>query len=366
MDTFTVGIIILGILILLGIIIYARFYTNSIEIISEKINLKLTIVILFKNNEEMLKSIFPRIISLIDKAEEIVFIDLGSFDNSAKIINSYSKKYDSIKYYNLLEKMPVIKIQDFIARLNLQHSTLLVDLYKLSQSNPSVHTSDLSKVFDDSITTNISLPVEKNINGMKLLEIMELERRKNLNILNNYILEGLCNVKSHLEHPQSYEDLNEVTAFIDNIIKNTRQVSMLIGFKDIERQNLPDRITSILKEVSESYNLNINYKSIGIYKQLDSLIEDLIVDIFYEIVYVLLKDTSYFNMSTVLKFKEDNVQLLFTADTLYSLQVSEPSEELPYYVFQSIQNRLNLINGLIKIKLTSKNKSIIWVNIPNK
>jgi hypothetical protein len=45
------------------------------------------------------------------------------------------------------------------------------------------------------------------------------------------ILEGLCNVKSHLEHPQSYEDLKEVTVFIDDIIKNTRQVSISLIFQ---------------------------------------------------------------------------------------------------------------------------------------
>ncbi|MCX7902880.1 MAG: hypothetical protein N2486_00060 [Caloramator sp.] len=349
-------------LILFGIVLFLRiFFYKKYNFKASKMKPKLTLAILTKNNEKLLDTVLNYDISFFD---EVYVFDIGSIDNTLVVAKEHMKKNKRIIVKDIKRASMYNDYYSIIGNSLKSDSVLLLNLISIDKQNPHVYVPDIFKPINE-FSHKAKMKLDSRINGIFLLEYDLLERQKNNLILKEYIQRALINIKESLKVNSKYGERNEEIYYIEKVIHDIDLLIRLMGITVNNDGELDDNLANILKEYSEKNRVLINFKIIGKTRYFNETINNLILQILQELLYTVF----HFNYSIYLDIYErygKNYFLMLKFDWIGNFDdFINNKNTLSYYVLQSIQNRLNLISGNLKIK-NKGNKLIILIEIPIK
>lgn len=199
-----------------------------------------------------------------------------------------------------------------------------------------------------------------------------IEREKYSYIFKEYIAETLSSIRVRLEVlnkdiKQNTKNNEEIILFIDTSIKNITNLSRLIEFEYSSEKTLKDNLNIIFKEYERNYNININFKEKGVVNNLSITLNKLIVETAKDLLYIV----KYYNLCNDININLLNrlnyITLIFkfkASESVDTLTVKESG--LSYYLLKSLKNKINTVNGKLKLKNKSKGKVVFVVFIPLK
>lgn len=359
MNNIILPIGILACIVILILIVYKIKHVKRYKLEGEKIKPKVSIVILVKNNQKLLEHVIKILSSQRKDIDEIIILDMGSIDNSLKVAKEGEKLDSRVKFYSIdnsiIEENYLKTIQNYVNG----EIHFILDLYKIGLRNPNVYVPDLFKHLDSTLTSEVS-SVDDRIDGTKLLDFDSLEREKNSYVIKENIVEILSNIRMMLETYSKKETENseevtkqieELLKYMDNSIKNLVLLTRLMGTIEFSKEKLNDNILSIFKDYSQSHEVTIDYKVIGTEKCFKDSINQLILRIIEELLYVVVQHNLITDIFVLANYKHKLFEIEFKfTENKNKASILSVDNKLSYYVLQSIQNNLKLINGKINIK----------------
>lgn len=353
--------------------IYKIKNTKKYKLEGEKIKPKVSAVILVKNNQKLLDHTIKTLLKEQKDVDEIVILDMDSIDNSLKVAKKVASLNSRVKIYNVGESIITYNYFETIKKYVNGEVVFILDLYKIGLSNPNVYVPDLFKSLDTTLTNEISC-IDDRIDGTKLLYFDSLERQKNSYVLKENIVEILSNIRMMLEtySKKASDNSEEVTnhtdgilEYMDESIKNLVLLTRLIGTIEFSKKELNDNILTIFKDYSESHGVTIEYKVTGTAKPFKESVNDLILRIIEELLYVVVQHNLITNMFVLSKYSNKLLKIKFEFNQNKDKEsLLNPDNKLSYYVLQSIQNNLKLINSNINIKTKPDGLVQLTLEIP--
>lgn len=352
----------IGILACIFAIIFVAYkikHVKRYKLEGEKIKPKVSMVILVKNNQKLLEHVIKILSSQPRNIDEIIILDMGSIDNSLKVAKEGEKLDSRVKFYSIdnsiIEENYLKTIQNYVNG----EIHFILDLYKIGLRNPNVYVPDLFKHLENTLISEIS-SVDDRIDGTKLLDFDTLEREKNSYVIKENIVEVLSNIRMMLEtySKQASENSEEVTKqieellkYMDNSIKNLVMLTRLMGTIEFTKEELNNNILTIFKDYSQSHKVTIDYKVAGTERPFKDSINQLILRIIEELLYVVVQHNLITDIFVLANYKHKLFEIEFKfTENKNKASILSVDNKLSYYVLQSIQNNLKLINGKINIK----------------
>lgn len=366
----------IGILACIFAIIFVAYKIKNVKrykLEGEKIKPKVSIVILVKNNQKLLEHVIKILSSQPKNIDEIIILDMGSIDNSLKVAKEGEKLDSRVKFYsidnNIMEENYLKTIQNYVNG----EIHFILDLYKIELRNPNVYVPDLFKHLDTTLTSEIS-SVDDRIDGTKLLDFDTLEREKNSYVIKENIVEILSNIRMMLEtyskkasenSEEVRKQIEELLKYMDNSIKNLVLLTGLMGTVEFSKEELNNNILSIFKEYSQSHKVTIDYKVTGTERRFKDSINQLVLRIIEELLYIVVQHNLITDIFVLANYKHKLFEIEFKfTENKNKASILSFDNKLSYYVLQSIQNNLKLINGKINIKTKPNGVVKLIVQVP--
>lgn len=370
MDSYIVFFIIvsLAVLVLLPKLITK---TKQYRLQKKKINHKTSVVFVTKNNEKLIQYAIKVLQENHKDIDEYVILDLSSVDKTMEVARMTLPK-DKSKIVDISRLTLTKNYFDIVSDHISGELVFLLDLHKINTENPNVYVPDLFKPLNTVLKKGL-INNDTRIDGVKLLLFDKTEREKNSYILQEYIGEILSNVHMQIEaHTKKFhndpdkmkQQLEELQKYIGKSTKNISKISRLIGNVDFSDNNLTDNMLNIFNDYSRDYNISVNYAVVGNEKEFVSPINELIAEITQDLLYTIVNYNLTSGIDVKAYYKNNKFQLLLKYDSSISVaELTSSDSGLSYYVLNSIQNRLNLLGGGLKITII-KDKIAIIVNLP--
>ncbi len=366
----------IGILACIFAIIFVAYKIKNVKrykLEGEKIKPKVSIVILVKNNQKLLEHVIKMLSSQPKNIDEIIILDMGSIDNSLKVAKEGEKLDSRVKFYSIdnsiMEENYLKTIQNYVNG----EIHFILDLYKIELRNPNVYVPDLFKHLDTTLTSEIS-SVDDRIDGTKLLDFDTLEREKNSYVIKENIVEVLSNIRMMLEtyskkasenSEEVRKQIEELLKYMDSSIKNLVMLTGLMGTVEFSKEELNNNILSIFKEYSQSHKVTIEYKVTGTERRFKDSINQLMLRIIEELLYIVVQHNLITDIFVLANYKHKLFEIEFKfTENKNKASILSVDNKLSYYVLQSIQNNLKLINGKINIKTKPKDVVKLIVQVP--
>lgn len=366
----------IGILACIFAIIFVAYKIKNVKrykLEGEKIKPKVSIVILVKNNQKLLEHVIKILSSQPKNIDEIIILDMGSIDNSLKVAKEGEKLDSRVKFYSIdnsiIEENYLKTIQNYVNG----EIHFILDLYKIELRNPNVYVPDLFKHLDTTLTSEIS-SVDDRIDGTKLLDFDTLEREKNSYVIKENIVEVLSNIRMMLEtyskkasenSEEVRKQIEELLKYMDSSIKNLVMLTGLMGTVEFSKEELNNNILSIFKEYSQSHKVTIDYKVTGTERRFKDSINQLMLRIIEELLYIVVQHNLITDIFVLANYKHKLFEIEFKfTENKNKASILSVDNKLSYYVLQSIQNNLKLINGKINIKTKPKDVVKLIVQVP--
>lgn len=366
----------IGILACIFAIIFLAYKIKHIKrykLEGEKIKPKVSIVILVKNNQKLLEHVIKILSSQPKNIDEIIILDMGSIDNSLKVAKEAEKLDSRVKFYSIdnsiIEENYLKTIQNYVNG----EIHFILDLYKIELRNPNVYVPDLFKHLDTTLTSEIS-SVDDRIDGTKLLDFDTLEREKNSYVIKENIVEVLSNIRMMLEtyskkasenSEEVRKQIEELLKYMDNSIKNLVMLTGLMGTVEFSKEELNNNILAIFKDYSQSHKVTIDYKVTGTERYFKDSINQLILRIIEELLYIVVQHNLITDIFVLANYKHKLFEIEFKfTENKNKASILSVDNKLSYYVLQSIQNNLKLINGKINIKTKPNGVVKLIVQVP--
>lgn len=353
--------------------IYKTQHTKKYKLKGEKIKPKVSAVILVKNNQKLLEHAINSLLNEQKNIDEIIILDMDSIDNSLKVAKKVVSLNSRVKIYNIDESIINYNYFETIKKYVNGEVVFILDLYKIGLSNPNVYVPDLFKSLNTTLTSEISC-IDDRIDGTKLLYFDSLERKKNSYVLKENIVEILSNIRMMIEtYSKKVSDNSEevtkhtegILKYMDQSIKNLVLLTRLIGTIEFSKEDLNDNILTIFKDYSESHGVTIEYKVMGTAKPLKESVNDLILRIIEELLYVVVQHNLITNMLVLSKYGNKLLKIEFEFNQNKDKEaLLSPDNKLSYYVLESIQNNLKLINSNMNIKTKPDGLVQLTLQIP--
>lgn len=357
----------------LPLFIYKRLRGQSVFIKSIKMEPCVSLVFIVKNNQKLLENSLNNITLLNKNITEIVVIDIGSIDNTPKVINNYNTNGIEKKVYIVDSTIENNNWFDILRTHVNNEEILIIDLNRIEKTNPNVYIPDIFRPIGISIIDK-SKKYDDRIDGIKLLSFDFLEREKNSYILKEYIIEAFNNIHMQIElltnkndkSPEAFtKKLNSVNEYIDNTIKKTAYLINLIGSTKFHENNLKDDMTQLLKDYSQSAGVTINYKVAGNENNVIEPIRLLLLCIMQDLLSFILQGNKLKDMTVILGYRKKELKLLMKYNSIDNTKnIIDEKSTLSHFVLQSIQNRLNLTGGNLRIKIDKDNSVRLFIKIP--
>lgn len=298
---------------------------------------------------------------------------MDSIDNSLKVAKKVVSLNSRVKIYNIDESIINYNYFETIKKYVNGEVVFILDLYKIGLSNPNVYVPDLFKSLNTTLTSEISC-IDDRIDGTKLLYFDSLERKKNSYVLKENIVEILSNIRMMIEtYSKKVSDNSEevtkhtegILKYMDQSIKNLVLLTRLIGTIEFSKEDLNDNILTIFKDYSESHGVTIEYKVMGTAKPLKESVNDLILRIIEELLYIVVQHNLITNMLVLSKYGNKLLKIEFEFNQNKDKEaLLSPDNKLSYYVLESIQNNLKLINSNMNIKTKPDGLVQLTLQIP--
>lgn len=366
----------IGILACIFAIIFLAYkikHVKRYKLEGEKIKPKVSIVILVKNNQKLLEHVIKILSSQPKNIDEIIILDMGSIDNSLKVAKEAEKLDSRVKFYSIdnsiIEENYLKTIQNYVNG----EIHFILDLYKIELRNPNVYVPDLFKHLDTTLTSEIS-SVDDRIDGTKLLDFDTLEREKNSYVIKENIVEVLSNIRMMLEtyskkasenSEEVRKQIEELLKYMDNSIKNLVMLTGLMGTVEFSKEELNNNILAIFKDYSQSHKVTIDYKVTGTERRFKDSINQLILRIIEELLYIVVQHNLITDIFVLANYKHKLFEIEFKfTENKNKASILSVDNKLSYYVLQSIQNNLKLINGKINIKTKPNGVVKLIVQVP--
>ncbi len=366
----------IGILACIFAIIFVAYkikHVKRYKLEGEKIKPKVSIVILVKNNQKLLEHVIKILSSQPKNIDEIIILDMGSIDNSLKVAKEAEKLDSRVKFYSIdnsiIEENYLKTIQNYVNG----EIHFILDLYKIELRNPNVYVPDLFKHLDTTLTSEIS-SVDDRIDGTKLLDFDTLEREKNSYVIKENIVEVLSNIRMMLEtyskkasenSEEVRKQIEELLKYMDNSIKNLVLLTSLMGTVEFSKEELNNNILAIFKDYSQSHKVTIDYKVSGTERHFKDSINQLILRIIEELLYIVVQHNLITDIFVLANYKHKLFEIEFKfTENKNRASILSVDNKLSYYVLQSIQNNLKLINGKINIKTKPNGVVKLIVQVP--
>lgn len=156
-----------------------------------------------------------------------------------------------------------------------------------------------------------------------------------------------------------------ILKYMDQSIKNLVLLTRLIGTIEFSKEDLNDNILTIFKDYSESHGVTIEYKVMGTAKPLKESVNDLILRIIEELLYIVVQHNLITNMLVLSKYGNKLLKIEFEFNQNKDKEaLLSPDNKLSYYVLESIQNNLKLINSNMNIKTKPDGLVQLTLQIP--
>jgi hypothetical protein len=347
-----------------------RLIGHSLFLNSSKSPPSTSIVFIVKNNQNLLEQCLINVPLLSKNITEVVIIDLGSIDNTMKKINFEN---ENIKIYTVDSTVENNTCFDIIKAHVSNEQILIVDLNRIEKTNPNVYIPDLLRPVTN-LTIDKSKKYDSRINGIKLLDFDFHEREKNSYILKEHVIEEFNSIYMQIELLTSMkneptapliERLTALNEYIDSTIKKTTSLINLIDSTKFYENNLRDDLTGLLKDFSQNSGVSIHYKVLGMEKDVIEPLRVLLLSIVQDLLSFILQCNMVEYVSVICKYRREEIALLVKYNSLVNVNnIINEKSSLRYFVLQSIQNRLNLIGGNLRIKIYKDNTVTLFIRMP--
>jgi hypothetical protein len=340
-----------------------------------KVTLGTSLVFIVRNNQKLLNACLKNVKLSNRHITEIVVMDMGSIDNTLDVAKDFKKDDINLKIYKLDNVNPNNDCFNMVKNCTTNEQILIIDLNKIQSVNPNIYVPDIFKSINVSLVKG-SAKNESRINGIRLLDFDFLEREKNSLILKEYVMEAFNNIRMQIEILTRIEDkctkdldnkLLQLNEYIDSTISKTSPLLNLIGSTKQYEDNLIDNLVQILKDYSNRTGISIDYKILGKESDLESSLAILLLSIVQDLLNFLLQSNSIDYIKIMSKFSNNKFRLVLKYNCMeYISNLESDRYTLRYLILQSIQNRLNLVNGDLRIKVGNNNEVTLFIQFPTK
>lgn len=357
----------------LPLFIYKKLRREKTFLKSVKMEPSVSLVFIVRNNQKLLEQSLNNIPSINKNITEVIVIDIGSIDNTIKVINNYNANNIEKKIYIVDSSIENNNCFDILRAHVSNEEVLIIDLNRIEKTNPSVYIPDIFRPIG-ARGIDKSKKYDDRIDGVKLLSFDFLEREKNSYILKEYIIEALNNIHMQIElltnknfdSPGAFtKKLNDVNEYIDITIKKTGHLINLIGTTKFYENNLKEGMAQLLKDYSQSAGVTINYKVSGNENNVIEPVQLLLLCIMQDLFSFILQGNKLKDMDVILACRKKELKLLVKYHSIENTKnIIYEKATLSHFVLQSIQNRLNLISGNMRIKIDKNNSVKLFIKIP--
>lgn len=340
---------------------YKYFFIKKISIRKDKLQPKISLVIIAKNNQSLIKYMFDNIVRASSRdtnLREILVIDLGSIDNTYEIASKYLKSYPAGKLVSLNHVTSNVNYYNLIKGYVSGDIVISVDLNKISMTNPNVYIPDLFKAID--IFDGGFPGTDARIDGTKLLIFDKLEREKNSYVLKEHLTENLFNILMRIEAYAKNcnnspgildEQLNELLEYVNNSAKKAALLTRIMGVVDYIEQDLEENMLVMFKDYSYSHHVSINYKALGFKKKFKEPVNELMLRVIQDLLCAIVQFNLISSIDVLARYGRKRLNILIRYKCEGDNNLMNAENKLSYYVISSIQNRLNIVGGYLKVNI---------------
>ncbi|MBM7866195.1 hypothetical protein GTO89_05420 [Heliobacterium gestii] len=352
-----------------------RFWSSrKYRLAAGKVQPEASILLVTKNSENLTDHVLQRLLQAKDRFKSVTVIDLGSID---KTVEKAQERLADVQGKEIIPLLNRLSLESPFNRIKPRLDddvVLVVNVARLAERNPNVYVPDLFLPLEDILTKNLPAP-DNRIDGVNLLYLDRMEREKNRHVLNEYITVTLSNIRMRLEAfaekgklaPERMEaHLQEMQAYLDRSITHLQQLTLLLGPADLAGESVEGRLLSLFDGFSRDYQVSINFDVSGSAVNPPEPIALLVVSICQELLYTLFQSNLSSAIQVQAHFRRKELQLLFRflAPREKAERWFQPDQGLPYHVLHSIQNRLALIGGKLRLHVKGSEKVSIYVRLP--
>ncbi|QGU95873.1 hypothetical protein GOM49_12930 [Clostridium bovifaecis] len=360
-------------LLIAGFLIYKKIKAQVIDFKAEKITPRVSLVLVVKNNEKILRYAMSRMLRERKDIEEILIMDLGSIDSTLDIIREFMEKDLRVKFLKITHRTITENYFSIIRGQVHGESILVLDLYKLGTENPNVYVPDLFKPLNQVLVKEVPKS-DSRIDGSKLLYLDEHERKKNSYVIKEYIVDPIYKIHSSMEKllgeiKEEDSSLREQTIDVQQYLHRTmKDLNMLLHLispiENIEG-NLDENIIDMFKIYGEEHRISVKCKVLGSRKEFKDSINILILEVIQDLLYTVIQYNLSSNIEVFERYGNRHYNLLFKYDCICDEKaLLSPESGLSYYVLHSIQNRLSLVGGKMRIRIKPQWKVNIFIQLP--
>lgn len=208
------------------------------------------------------------------------------------------------------------------------------------------------------------------INQMKLLDFDVVEREKNQHVLKNYVIEKLWNVRVLIESMEEESkqaetpvDLGLLKGYVEKTIKDITLLVRLLGAVKLPSAELKENLLSVFKAYGQSHRVSMRFKIRGRERKLKQIVEVLMVGITSDLMYIIVQQHSSVSMEAFLNYRHKQLMLILKYKDGGSWRLAEG--DLSYCILRSIENRLSLVGGQLRVKTKLKTgKATCLIQMP--
>lgn len=347
--------------------LYRKLRGQGIHFSAERIKPTVSVVLIVRNNEALIKPVLKRSLELNAETEIIVF-DLGSIDKTVKLAKEALSTCANATIVTLGKRSAWENVRTLFPRYVSGDCIFLIDLNRIGMENPNVYVPDLFKQPLNVNSKGLPKP-DARIDGVNLLTFDHDEREKNGYVLTEHIVEALSNVSMRLETLESKtsksikEELNLLNHYIDQKTRDVTLLTRLVGPVQIDKGNFNDQVISVLKNYGLSTGISIDYKVMGMVQELKIPVNLLIISFMQDLLYVMVQVNLATKVSVNCRYSNRKLSYIFRYEFSGSESLRQENT-LSAYVLRSMQNRMNIIGGNLRIKEHAKGGTVILVQLP--
>jgi glycosyltransferase involved in cell wall biosynthesis len=355
---------------IVAILLYRLRATRKFCIRAKKIRPLVSVIILTKNNQKLFEHVGKKLLSMQNDIHEIILLDMGSIDSTVEVAqNLLGKNTDKVKILNISTKTITENYLDIVQSHFTGEIVVLFNLAKIGEANPNVYVPDIFKPLTSALK---ALPrVDARIDGSKLLLFDHLEREKNSIIYNEYILEPLSNIGLRIEtfarqvltRPEEGEEkVKDILQYFNKSMIDISELLKLISSRNFSEQSFDENMLGLFKDYTNSHGVAVNYKIAGQPKRLKEPIKNLILGISQDLLYTTIHHNLTSSIDVWVSYKPGKFQLFFKVDHSGE-HTDKIAHDLSHFMHVSIQNRLNLVGG--RLRVYGKEKKVrVMVTLP--
>jgi len=277
---------------------------------------------------------------------------------------------DDIEYVDTLiqNSLRLKKSYSFFCRLVLKNETI-IHIYTQAKFRYDSEGNIFSLFGIMHDITPIKLMQSKHCISEMMVQEKERERiSKDLHdsvgqmLLGSYLHLNAIKVSIAKKNVTIAERISDVTSTIQNTIQEVRNISHNMAPFNMKKEGLLGSMQAICTTVKKNNGISIQFHP-HIKQQLDTLTQTVIYRIFQELISNILKHSKCTNADISLFIKHKKIHLI-VEDNGIGLKQGQKKSKSPGLGLVSIQNRVQLLNG--DVKMNGKHGTRIEVMLPFK